>query len=46
MGHDNILKRCLSTIEAQKVMNEFHEGTIGGYFAIKITHKKILDTRY
>jgi hypothetical protein len=46
MGQHNRLKRCLSTTKAQKVMNELHEITIGGHFAIEITHKKILDARY
>jgi hypothetical protein len=46
MGQDKRLKRCLSTIEVQKVMKELHEGTIGGHFATKITQKKILDVRY
>jgi hypothetical protein len=32
MGHDNQLKQCLSTIEAQKVM-ELHEEAIGRHFA-------------
>ncbi len=32
MGQDNILKRCLSTIEAHKVMKELHEGTLRGHF--------------
>jgi hypothetical protein len=27
MGQDNRLNMCLSTIEAQKVMKELHEGT-------------------
>jgi hypothetical protein len=46
MGHDNRLKRCLSTIEAQKVMKELHEGVVRKHFAIEITNKKILDARY
>jgi hypothetical protein len=46
MGHDNILRRCLSTIEAQKVMKELHKGTIGEHFPIEIKQKKILNARY
>jgi hypothetical protein len=32
MGHDNQLRQCLSTIEAQKVM-ELHEEAIRKHFA-------------
>jgi hypothetical protein len=39
MGQDKRLKRCLSTIEAQKVMKELHEGAVGGHFATKITQE-------
>jgi hypothetical protein len=46
MGQDNKLRRCLSTIEAQKVMKELHEGTVRRHFAIEITHKKILNVAY
>jgi hypothetical protein len=37
MGQDNRLRRCMSTIEAQKVMKELHEGAVGGHFATRIT---------
>jgi hypothetical protein len=46
MGQDNILWRCLSIVEAQKVMKELHKGTIGGHFPIEIKQKKILNARY
>jgi hypothetical protein len=46
MGQDNILRRCLSTIKAQKVMKELHKGTIGEHFPIEIKQKKILNARY
>jgi hypothetical protein len=46
MGHDNTLRRCLSTIEASKVMKELHEGIVRGHFAIEITNKKMLNARY
>jgi GGDEF domain-containing protein len=36
MGQDNMLRRCLSTTEAQKVMKELHKGTIGEHFPIEI----------
>ncbi len=46
MGQDNRLQGCLTITEAQMVMKELHEGPSGGYFAIKITLKKILDVGY
>ncbi len=36
----------MTTIKAQMVMRELHEGPSRGHFAIEITHKKILDARY
>jgi len=46
MGQDNRLQQCLTTIEAQMVMKELHEGPLGGHFVIKITQRKILDVGY
>jgi hypothetical protein len=37
MGQENRLKRCLSTIEAQKVMKELHEGITRGHVTTEIT---------
>jgi hypothetical protein len=36
----------LTITKAQMVMKELHEGPLGGYFATKITQRKILDDRY
>ncbi len=46
MGQDNRLSWCLSTMKAQKVMKELHEGTVGRHFATEITQKKILNVGY
>jgi len=46
MGQDNRLQQCLTTIEAQMVMKELHEGPLGGHFVIEITQRKILDIGY
>jgi hypothetical protein len=37
MGQDDKLQKCLTTIEAQMVIRELHEGPSRGHFAIKIT---------
>ncbi len=46
MGQDNRLFRCLTTLEAQIVLKELHEGVVGGHFAIDINAKKIIDANY
>ncbi len=46
VGQDNKLLRCLTTLEAQIVMKELHEGMAGRHFAIDINAKKILDVSY
>ncbi len=45
VGQDNKMCRCLTTLEAQIVLQELHQGMVGGYFAI-ITTKKFLDAGY
>jgi hypothetical protein len=37
MGQNNKLQRYSTTIEAQMVMKELHEGPSGGHFAMEIT---------
>jgi hypothetical protein len=39
MGKDNKPQRCLTTMEAQMVMKELHEGSSKG-------HRKVLDVGY
>jgi hypothetical protein len=46
MGHDNKLRWCMSTTEAQKAMKELLEGTTRGHFVTEITQKKVLNVRY
>ncbi len=46
MGQDNKMHKCLTTLEAQIVLKELHEGMVGGHFAANITTKKILDVGY
>ncbi len=43
---ENKLCKCLTTLEAQIVLKELHEGMVKGHFAENITTKKILDARY
>jgi len=40
------IKRCLSTIEAQRALKELHEKAAWQRFATKITQNKILDVGY
>jgi hypothetical protein len=37
------MRRCLTTLEAQIVLKELHEGEIGGHFVADTITKKILD---
>ncbi len=46
MGHDNKLRRFMSTIEAHKVMKKLCEITTWGHFVIDITQKKVLNIGY
>jgi len=46
MEQDNKMHKCLTTLEAQIVLNELHEGMVGGHFVANITTKKILDVDY
>ncbi len=46
VGQDNIMRKCLTTSEAQILLKEPHEGVVGGHFFIDIIAKKILDEGY
>jgi hypothetical protein len=46
MGQDNIFRRCVTTDEAQMILQELREGMSGGHFAMDIITKKIIDVRY
>jgi hypothetical protein len=46
MGHDNILRRFMSTIEVHKVLKELCEGTTWGHFVTEITRRKVLNIGY
>ncbi len=46
MGQKNKMCRCLTTLEAQILMKELHEGVPIGHFVANITIKKILDVGY
>jgi len=37
---------CLTTLEAQIILKELHEGVVRGHFTIDIIVKKIMDVRY
>ncbi len=41
MGQDNRLCRCLTSIKAQIVLKELHEGVVRGHFVANIIAKKI-----
>jgi hypothetical protein len=40
VGQNNKMHRCLTTLEAQIVLKELHEGVIRGHFAIDIIVNK------
>jgi hypothetical protein len=42
-GQDNKLWHCVTTYEAQKIMQKLHERFMGGYFITNITTKNILN---
>jgi hypothetical protein len=43
---NNILHRCLTTLKAQIVLKELHEGVVGRHFVANVTAKKFLDVGY
>eukprot|EP00253_Pinus_taeda_P021596 PITA_21596 len=45
-NYDSILLRCLEKPEAQKVLQELHDGTAGGHFGADTTAHKIIHARY
>lgn len=45
-NYDLILLRCLEKPEAEKVMQELHDGPAGGHFEENTTTHKILHARY
>lgn len=46
MNYDFVLLRCLEKSEAEKVLQELHDGTTGGHYVGDATTHKILRTRY
>ena len=45
-NYDSVLLRCLEKIEAEKVMQELHDGPVGGHFGGDTTAHKILHAGY
>eukprot|EP00253_Pinus_taeda_P010837 PITA_10837 len=45
-NYDSILLRCLEKTEAQKVLQELHDGRGGGHFGADTTAHKIIHARY
>eukprot|EP00253_Pinus_taeda_P009901 PITA_09901 len=45
-NYDSILLRCLEKTEAQKVLQELHDGPPGGHFGADTTSHKIIHTGY
>eukprot|EP00253_Pinus_taeda_P012670 PITA_12670 len=45
-NYDSVLLRCLEKPEAQKVLQELHDGPAGGHFGADITAHKIIHARY
>ena len=45
-NHDSILLRCMDKIEAEKIMEELHEGTFGTHSSGHTMAKKILRAGY
>eukprot|EP00253_Pinus_taeda_P016409 PITA_16409 len=46
MNYDFVLLRCLEKSEAEKVLQELHDGPAGGHYAIDATAHKILRSWY
>jgi len=45
-NYDSILLRCLEKYEAQKVLQELQDGTVGGHFGGETTAHKIIHAGY
>eukprot|EP00253_Pinus_taeda_P007765 PITA_07765 len=45
-NYDSILLRCLEKPEAQKVLQELHDGRVGGHFGADTTAHKIIHAGY
>eukprot|EP00253_Pinus_taeda_P014621 PITA_14621 len=45
-NYDSILLRCLEKLEAQKVLQELHDGPAGGHFGADTTAHKIIHAGY
>ena len=45
-NYDSILLRCLEKPEAQKVLQELHDGLAGGHFGADTTTQKIIHAGY
>eukprot|EP00253_Pinus_taeda_P025768 PITA_25768 len=45
-NYDSILLRCLEKLEAQKVLQELHDGPAGGHFGADTTAHKIIHVGY
>ena len=46
MNYDSVLLRCLEKTEAEKVLQELHDGPAGGHYAGEATAHKILRAGY
>jgi len=46
MNYDFVLLRCLEKSEAEKVLQELHDGPVGGHYAGDTTAHKILKVGY
>eukprot|EP00253_Pinus_taeda_P019285 PITA_19285 len=45
-NYDSVLLRCLAKPEAQKVLQELHDGPVGGHFGADTTAHKIIHAGY
>ena len=45
-NYDSVLLRCLEKTEAEKVLQELHDGLVGGHYAGDATTHKILRAGY
>eukprot|EP00253_Pinus_taeda_P015863 PITA_15863 len=45
-NYDSVLLRCLEKPEAQKVLQELHDGPAGGHFGANTTAHKVIHARY
>jgi hypothetical protein len=46
MGQDNKFRCYVTTHEAHKILQEFHDKFVSGHFIANIATKKILDVGY